>query len=105
MIKQGKYGLVVIEGSSDFCGSVGYYDSDDIDDNEFPGAIVLLGSPFNHDDSLIFEYADLRPVTYEEHLRYMLKHEQIIQKNADIIERIKLKGLPMVPEPPSHIYA
>ena len=83
MIKQGEYGLVAIEG---FCSGIGYYDSDD--HNGFTAAVVFMGSPFNH-DCLVFEYTDLRPVTETERSQYMRKHRQAIQKNTEILKRLK----------------
>jgi hypothetical protein len=89
IVRQGEYGLVVVKDkdSPAFCGDVGYYGGDDIDDNEFPGAIVYLGSPFNH-DYIIFEYSDLRHAMASECQKYMEIHSKDIQKNADILRHL-----------------
>ena len=88
MIKQGEYGLVTVEGDTAFCGNVGYYSSDEADD-DFPGAILRMGSPFAN-NNLIFEYSELRHATELERSIYLDNYSQEIKRNVEIIKHLKV---------------
>lgn len=72
MVQLGDHGVVHIVGGP-YKGQLGYYDDDDINENDRPRALVYLGAPFA---SKLVEltYRSMRPATQDEKVQFEMEY-------------------------------